>query len=165
MSWNSHIDFICSKALKSLGMIKQVLFNAPEKVRRVAYLTICRPILEYACEIWDPFLVKNISQIESVQSKAVRFICDLRGVVSVTEARERIGLETLGDRRKNARVKLLMKILTNDAHDSLIQDFNNITARQTDLHQYDTRSARCSAPLAFYSNTNTFYKFYTKNIA
>ena len=157
LNWDSHIDIICSKALRSLGMLKQVLFNAPEKVKRIAYLTICRPILEYACEVWDPFLVKHICQLENIQRKAVRFICGLKGIVSVTEAQEKIELETLSDRRRRARIKLLVNILSNNTHSSLIQDFNGLTVQQTASHQHDTRSVRCSAPLAFYSNTNTFY--------
>jgi len=34
-----------------MGMIKHVLFDAPGRVKRVAYLTLCRPLLEYACEV------------------------------------------------------------------------------------------------------------------
>ena len=51
--WDVHIDSVTAKASQRLGMIKHVLFDAPRKVkRRVAYLTLCRPILEYASEVW-----------------------------------------------------------------------------------------------------------------
>ena len=54
-------------------------------------------------------------------------------------------------------MKLLVNILSNNVHSSLTQDFNGLTVQQTASHQHDTRSVRCSAPLVFYSNTNTFY--------
>ena len=53
-SWDLHIDTIISKACQRLGMIKHVLSIVPVRVRRVAYLTLCRRILEYASEVWDP---------------------------------------------------------------------------------------------------------------
>ena len=36
------------------------------------YLTIVRPHLEYACEVWDPHLDKDIKLIEKVQDFASR---------------------------------------------------------------------------------------------
>ena len=53
-SWDLHIDEIVAKASQRLGFMKHVLFDALRNVKRVAYLTLCRPQLEYACEVWDP---------------------------------------------------------------------------------------------------------------
>ena len=50
--WDVPIDSETEKASQRLGMIKHVLFAAPRKVKRVAYLTLCRPILENASEVW-----------------------------------------------------------------------------------------------------------------
>ena len=55
----------------------------------------CRPLLEYACELWDPFLAKHIDQIEMVQQIAVRFISNLKSREGVTSEREELGLELL----------------------------------------------------------------------
>ena len=32
-----------------------------------AYKTSVRPILEYGCQVWNPYLVKHIKSIESIQ--------------------------------------------------------------------------------------------------
>ena len=53
--------------------------SGPEKVKCLAYRILCRPKLEYAVEVWDPFLVKHIESLESVQSKAVLFIGKFKG--------------------------------------------------------------------------------------
>ena len=34
-----------------------------------------RPILEYGCQVWNPYLVKHIKSIESIQRRATRVIC------------------------------------------------------------------------------------------
>ena len=94
-NWDLQVDSVTSRASQRLGMIKHVLFKAPRKVKKVAYQTLCRPIMEYACEVWDPHLVRQITSLENVQRKAVRFISNLKGTQSVTEARQFLELELL----------------------------------------------------------------------
>ena len=66
-------------------------------------------------------MAKHISQIEMVQRRAVRFIIsNLRGKEGVTSESEALGLKLLQDKRKDARVKLLLKILLSVAN-SLLQ--------------------------------------------
>ena len=43
------------------------------KLKETAYKTLVRPILEYACSVWDPQSKKNIGILENVQHKAARF--------------------------------------------------------------------------------------------
>ena len=76
-----HIDDITSRAYQKLGMIKRVLNKAPLKVKKVAYLTLCRvcrelnmqcrPIMEFACKVWDPYLVRHETQLENIQRQTV----------------------------------------------------------------------------------------------
>ena len=114
-SRNLHVNSITSTASQRLGMIKRVMFDAPKQIKTIGYVvTLCRPLLEYACEVWDPFLAEHIDQIEMVQRRAVRFISNLRGREGVTSEREALGLELLQDRRKDARVKLLLELLSSD---------------------------------------------------
>ena len=127
--WDVHIDSVTAKASQRLGMIKHVLFDAPRKVKRVAYLTLCRPILEYASEVWDLYLIRQITSLEDIQRKGVRFISGIRGRQSVTEARVCLKLDLLETRRKTALMNLMMQILTNQKHDALIQCFQKLQER------------------------------------
>ena len=80
-------------------------------MKTIAYVTLlCRPLLEYAGEVWDLFLVKHLSQIKMVQRRAVRFISNLRGR-EVTSEGKALGLKLLQDRRKDARVKLYCRVI------------------------------------------------------
>ena len=45
---------------------------------------------------------------------------DYRGRTSITEARERLGLELLAKRRRNHRLSLLNKILSNESKHSAL---------------------------------------------
>ena len=43
------------------------------KVQLVAYRFLCRLLVEYASEAWDPYTKKLIEHIELFQNKAVPF--------------------------------------------------------------------------------------------
>lgn len=156
-SWEEHIDQIAGKACQRLGMLKSVLYGAPRAVKRVAYVTLCRPLLEYACEVWDPYLSKHVDKLEMIQRRAVRFIAGLKGRDGVSAAREALGLELLQNRRKTSRTKLLLQIIDNSVHSSLAQSFNNITAQQNALHTHKTRSVTAATPLAVPAQTQFYY--------
>ena len=66
-------------AKQQLGMIKRAFHGATKKAKLLAYSTLCRPLVEYALSVWDPVLEYQIYDIEMVQYRAVRFICDLKG--------------------------------------------------------------------------------------
>ena len=134
-------------------MIKHVLFDAPRKVKRVAYLTLCRPILEYASGVLDPYLIRQITSLEDIQRELVRFISAIRGRQSVTEARGCLKLDLLETRRKTARMNLMMQILTNQKHDALIQCLQKL---QDFNHSFNPQSIANRATLALTCNTG-FY--------
>ena len=64
LKWNRHIDFTVSKADRLLGMLRRVLKTADTKTQQVAYNTLVRPVLEYGCEVGDPYTKKNFDKIE-----------------------------------------------------------------------------------------------------
>ena len=105
---------LLQKSIKVQEWLKEFLREAPRNVKKLAYMTLCIPVMKFACEVWNPYLVKHQTRLQNVQKLAVHFIADLRGVESVTEAGEKLGLELLVDRRKAARIYILMKIIGDD---------------------------------------------------
>ena len=61
--WSEHINKNKSEAIRTLGLLRRALSVAPEKVKCLAYRTLCRPKIEYAVEVWGPFLVKHIKSL------------------------------------------------------------------------------------------------------
>ena len=62
-----------------------------------AYLSVVRPVLEYACPVWHTNLQQYLSDnIESIQKRALK--CIFRGS-SYNEILCNVGLQTLKDRR------------------------------------------------------------------
>ena len=86
LSWDYHINYICAKANRVLGLIRGPFgLHNPEGVS-TAYKTLVSPILEYGCQVWNPYLVKHSKSIESIQRRATRVICG-----SEKEYQERLG--------------------------------------------------------------------------
>ena len=55
ISWSSHIQMISNRSTKVLNFIKRNLNSCPLDTKKMAYLTLVRPIMEYAAPIWDPY--------------------------------------------------------------------------------------------------------------
>ena len=55
LSWSAHINSVCSKAKKILRLIYRRFYgSANQTILKQLYLSLVRPHLEYACQIWDP---------------------------------------------------------------------------------------------------------------
>ena len=72
LSWSKHVEEIVNKVNKVLGLITRIVGNRNKDVFSLLYKSLVRPILEYACPLWDPHLVKNIKAVEAVQRRASR---------------------------------------------------------------------------------------------
>ena len=156
LKWDTHVYNITTKAYKILGLIKHTLYNAPTKVKLVAYKSLCRPLVEYASEAWDPYTKKLIEHIELFQNKAIRFILDLKGICSISDARNLLEIETLSERRKTARTSLLMKIISGDSESTAIirECFTDLVTNQ---HDHFTRLSQSSVPFTLQSNLLPFH--------
>ena len=118
LKWDVQYKNMTAKEV--LGFLKRNLWFCPEHHR-----TLVRPIKEYASCCWDPHTKKVVSTIESVQRKAARFVTkDYKQQSSVTQMIQKLGWETLENRRRNTRLQLLYRILTGDVgikHEDYIQ--------------------------------------------
>lgn len=74
LSWSAHITNIISSSNKSLSSLKHNLKQAPIYVKLLAYQTIIKRKLEYACAICSPYHAYLINELKSVQNHAIRLI-------------------------------------------------------------------------------------------
>ena len=74
LSWEPHIDYICSKANRTLGFLQRNLQHCPTHLQELAYKQFVLPVLEYCSPMWDPHHQKHISKLEMVQHRAARFV-------------------------------------------------------------------------------------------
>ena len=114
LSWEEHITKSCKKASSVLGFLRRNLRMCPEDTKRIAYLSLVRPILEYAAPVWDPHKARDIDRLERVQRQAIRFITGdyrSRDPGCVTRMMLRLDIPLLQERRKACRLTLMYKIV------------------------------------------------------
>ena len=114
MSWSSHIQMISNKSTKVLNFIKRNLYNCPPDTKRTAYLTLVRPIMEYAAPVWDPYYNIDTYKLEKVQRRAARWILsEYSRTISVTSLLSTLNIPMLQQRRQSSRLTLFYKIINN----------------------------------------------------
>ena len=67
LSWHTDVDVMAAKASKTLGFLRRNLSECTKEVERTAYITLVRPIMEYASPAWDPSSNENVTKLEKVQ--------------------------------------------------------------------------------------------------
>ena len=112
MSWSKHIQEVINKATKILNFVKRTLYQCESSVKASAYITLVRPILEYASIVWDPHQQYLIDNIEMIQRRAVRWVKqDYRLISDVSDMMNDLQWPTLYERRKYCRLITFHKFL------------------------------------------------------
>ena len=112
LSWDKHIQETIKKAQRVQNVIRRNLWSCNSEVKTTAYLSLVRPLLEYASSAWDPSTRKNIDSLERVQRQAARFCKSnySRELGTVTKLLEELEWDTLQSRRKQQKLCMLYKM-------------------------------------------------------
>ena len=117
LKWSQHIHQITVKANCTLSLIKRNLRLASKSLRETAYFTLVQSQLEYASTIWSPWLCKDKLELEKVQRRAARFVCNNYDPMhSVTAMIDELNWQILENHRNNSRLCLLFKIMWQQIH-------------------------------------------------
>ena len=60
-------------AWKALHFTMRILKKGNSNTKRLAYMSLVRPILEYGAVCWDPYREGQITALDRVQKKAAKF--------------------------------------------------------------------------------------------
>ena len=109
LSWSPHIDKITSKTRQLIGILYRRFYKwSSSSALLQLYLSLIRPHLEYAVQVWSPYLVKDIQKLESVQKFALK-VCLKKWNCSYDELLCESGISELADRRKLLSLMYLYK--------------------------------------------------------
>ena len=112
LDWDLHVHNITTKTNRTLGFLRRNLKVNNIRLKEIAYKAMVRPILEYACTVWDPYKEGQIN----LQRRSARFVLNqYKQTTSVTNLLSHLRWTSLQSRRKIARLIMLYKILNNMA--------------------------------------------------
>ena len=79
------------------------------------YLTYIRPLLEYACEVWDGCGEINSAKLEKIQLDAARIVTGLPIYTKKEYIYSELNWPLLRKRRENRKLQLFYNIINNKA--------------------------------------------------
>ena len=110
--WSDHVDRITFKANKTLGLTIRNTKIDNQDVKLRAFNTLICPVLNYVSSIWDPDLQKDIDNVQAVQNRYVRYVCNSRyhNTSSPTEMFTELDWQPLTTRLMNIKLCTFYKI-------------------------------------------------------
>ena len=149
---------IRKKARKVLGVVRRNLQPCSSRLKEIAYQTLVRPHLEYACSAWDPYLQKDVIELDKVQNCAARMVSGNYnyGPGTLTAIMSNLNWDSLGDRRRMSRLSMMYKIvngLVAIEADEFLQQPSRFTKRSNE-HNFQTIRARTDTYAQLLSENN-----------
>ena len=113
LSWSDHVDVICRKAAKRIGLLRRLRKRLPPLAIRHLFCTSIRPSLEYASLVWSGLSSTDASRLERMQRRAARLFTKSSDLQSTPLDHElllaRAGLASLSTRRRAEQAVLAFK--------------------------------------------------------
>ena len=135
LSWADHIDHVCNKANKRIGILRRIKHLLPMATRKLFVKTMILPILDYGDVVWgDKHNQTLMQKIQVTQNTAAKVILDRPKQSSAAEALADLNWKTMSARRRIHRL-----IFTYKGVNGLLDwDFNFLSFAET--HNYNTRN-------------------------
>ena len=140
LSWSPHITATCAKAKKILGLLYRRFYNhSSSECLKQLYLSLVRPHLDYAAQVWDPYLQKDVQLLENTQKFALKLISH-NWSTSYQDLLSLSDLPTLSTRRLHLKLSQVYKIVYNLCHfpDHIFEErqaYSERLRRPRTLHQ------------------------------
>lgn len=85
LTWDDHIQFVCTKVSKSLNLLRRLAWFLPRKALCCYYSAYVLPCLTYADSVWCTCSLAQSSKLERLQNYMARIILRRRRDSSATE--------------------------------------------------------------------------------
>mgnify|MGYP001800869217 CR=1 FL=1 len=104
-----HFALWCGGVELNRGCLWQNL-HIKQRIKEMAYKSLVRPLVEYACAVWSPSTDCLKSQIEMTQRRAARFVTNnYHQRASVTKMLQQLNWESLEAWRQSSTLSILTK--------------------------------------------------------
>ena len=74
LSWNPHIDYLCSIISSRISLLKQLSHYVPENIQKMFYQSYILPMIDYGSNSWGSTSNKNIERVNKLRKRAACII-------------------------------------------------------------------------------------------
>ena len=139
VKFDDHITAITARGRRQMGWIWRTFRTREAEPMITLFRALVIPILEYCCQLWTPFTLGAVRQLEGVQRT---FTSRIRGMEELNywERLRHLGLYSLQRRRERYVILYTWKILT-----GMAPNFESETFR-IETHHNERRGRLCKIP-------------------
>ena len=127
LSWNQHIDYLCSIISSRISLLRQLSYYVPENVQIMFYQSYVLPLIDYGSSSWVSTAKQNIERINKLQKRAARIILKVDYITPSVEMFQRLRWMTVSQRINYNKAVLTYKAL-NNLTPAYISDLLTLTA-------------------------------------
>ena len=127
LKFSSHISEKVNKANSIMGLVRRTFTHLDKGNFALLFKSLVRPHLEFANQVWSPYLQKHIQEIENVQRRATKLIPGMKDL-TYEERLETLNLPTLKYRRFRGDMIEMYKLL-NSKYNTTVSDFIEINEK------------------------------------
>ena len=160
LCWQLQCDEAKEKAMRVLGILQRNLSSCDRSVKERSYLSLVRPIVGYASVAWSPHAKKGIDCIESVQSRAARFVnIDYSRHSSVSSMLTDLNWPSLQSRRRMCDLGMFYKIHRGQVNISVPYELTSVPGCGRTRKSHDVKIRLPSSSVVAYKHS-----FYVRSI-
>ena len=134
LSWNEHVEIICHKVSKRLGLLSRIRPYLTQKAAKCVYNCLIQPILNYTDTVWGLLSIDCGKNLQRLQKRAARIV---QGGSTTDETFQKLGWINLQTQRIMHKCILVYKCLYNLAPPYLCDYF----LRNNCIHSHNTRNS------------------------
>ena len=142
-----------TKANTMVGLIKRTFSHMDKDIFMATYKVFVRPILGYCQQVWSPYYVKDIEQLEQVQRRATKLVPELKDM-EYEDRVKALGLFTLSQRRVRGDMIFMFKIFNNLVNIDHTKMFQKSTENRTRGHTLKLSNHRSNGDIRQYFYCN-----------
>ena len=141
LCWKSHINHICNKIAKGIGIIKKVKAMLNRDTLLNLYYTFVYPYLTYCNTIWGKAANIYVSRIFLLQKRIIRIVCNSHFLAHTTPLFKQCKVLTIYNINLYCTGVFMFKY-----YKGLLPDiFADMFIKQIDIHDHYTRNNQCYA--------------------
>ena len=133
LKWTAHINYIKSKILPIIGILKRLKYVLPTFIKKQIYYSFIQSHLNYLNIVWGAAAKTHLKCIKVLQNYAIKNICKLSYFEPTSNIYKIAKLPNFETIRKINLGKFLYKL-----HNNLIKSDLSLTLN-SEVHSYSTR--------------------------
>ena len=158
LSWKYHIESICHKISKSIGIIAKIRHYVPRRILLSVYNSLIVPYLTYGICCWGNCALTVQRKIVTLQKRALRLIYFSKSKEHAVPFFLKSNCLPLSSLIFRDCSYLLYDINRQTAPLSILNQF----VKTSQIHNYRTRSVSSDSFYVKFSRTDKMYAFFTK---